>query len=165
MNNYGSDYLYTNNWTGQDFSTTVACLGSENSISFYPPPSVVGRQSDFVTSLGSKNPTSFCTAPSVERRRSDFETMEEFDILQFGKTSLGALSLGKVFSSGSSRVERKRIFSMVMKNVLELIIDQFGNQLLIEVIEYCNENELNQILNSLTAKPGPLYSACSDLYG
>ncbi|KAK4762397.1 hypothetical protein SAY86_008165 [Trapa natans] len=57
------------------------------------------------------------------------------------------------------------IFKEILKHISDLMTDQFGNYVVQKLLQVCDENQLSQILQKITQRPGNLIRVSCDLRG
>ncbi|KAK2652788.1 hypothetical protein Ddye_012644 [Dipteronia dyeriana] len=95
---------------------------------------------------------------------ADFEALEHSDILRLGTDKSGSLSLQEALSWKNMRVTNK-IFEAVMVHVFDLINNQCGHHLFINLIESCNGDQLQRIIVNVTAQYDLFYNASVNING
>jgi len=80
------------------------------------------------------------------------------------KDQHGCRFLQRIFEDGSA-LDALVIFSEVISNVVELMMDPFGNYLMQKLLDVCNEEQRTQIILMVTSEPGQLIRISLNAYG
>ncbi|KAK2974511.1 hypothetical protein RJ640_018676 [Escallonia rubra] len=101
-----------------------------------------------------------------KQRRPSFATLEDLEGKMFvwAKDQYGHLVLQKKVEEGKPE-EIELIFSELKDHIGELMVDKFGNLLIQKFFELCNEEQMTQILISVTRDARILKNICHDTHG
>ncbi|KAK8684038.1 hypothetical protein V6N13_040075 [Hibiscus sabdariffa] len=85
-------------------------------------------------------------------------------IYYMAKDQKGCRFLQKIFDEGSC-LDVQIIFNEVIANIVELMMDPFGNYLVQKLLDVCTEEQRLQIVLTVTKEPGQLVRISLNTYG
>ncbi|CAK8537487.1 unnamed protein product [Lathyrus sativus] len=109
--------------------------------------------------IRTENTRAFATDDDVQQHH----TLQSY-MIHTAKDQNGGRQLQKLVEEGS--VEDKEIvFNGVIDNIVELMMDPFGNYLVQKLLEFCREDQRLQIVHMLTKEPGQLVRTSLNTHG
>ncbi|XP_058746271.1 putative pumilio homolog 7, chloroplastic [Vicia villosa] len=85
-------------------------------------------------------------------------------MIQTAKDQNGGRQLQKLVEEGSVD-DKEMVFTGVIENIVELMMDPFGNYLVQKLLEFCREDQRLQIVHMLTKEPGQLVRTSLNTHG
>ncbi|KAA8549700.1 hypothetical protein F0562_001282 [Nyssa sinensis] len=85
-------------------------------------------------------------------------------IYPMAKDQHGCRFLQRKFTEGT-REDVEKIFREIIVHIVELMTDPFGNYLVQKLLEVCDEDQLMQILHTITRNAGELVRISCDMHG
>lgn len=85
-------------------------------------------------------------------------------IYYLAKDQNGCRFLQRMIDEGTSE-DVLVLFNGVIDDVVELMIDPFGNYLVQKLLDVCGEDERLQVVSMLTEEPGQLVKTSLNLHG
>lgn len=85
-------------------------------------------------------------------------------MIQTAKDQNGGRQLQKLVEEGSVE-DKEMVFTGVIANIVELMMDPFGNYLVQKLLEFCREDQRLRIVHMLTKEPGQLVRTSLNTHG
>ncbi|KAL5078572.1 hypothetical protein RYX36_006993 [Vicia faba] len=85
-------------------------------------------------------------------------------MIHTAKDQNGGRQLQKLVEEGSNE-DKEMVFEGVIDNIVELMMDPFGNYLVQKLLEFCREDQRLQIVHMLTKEPGQLVRTSLNTHG
>ncbi|XP_050904995.1 putative pumilio homolog 8, chloroplastic [Lathyrus oleraceus] len=103
--------------------------------------------------------TGFVTDDDVQRHH----TLQSY-MIHTAKDQNGGRQLQKLVEEGSVD-DKEIVFNNVIDNIVDLMMDPFGNYLVQKLLEFCREDQRLQIVHMLTKDPGQLVRTSLNTHG
>lgn len=88
-----------------------------------------------------------------------FLALQDYDIIELGKTQCCSVQLQKILSSWKDSKITNKIFEAVFEYPFDLMTDEYGCHLFVKLIQSCNEIQLGRIIVKITSQSQLFYKA------